>query len=177
MNLKRPRLLQIDVEVEEPETSENPTKSFVIHYIVWTRTQLLAVIICIIWYRYLCIIWYYLDIELQDCNARVVHFLVIWITVLLLVLWHITRRTLVSGISTTRLVVISAMVEKELGERNFGLTRWSTWTATCRRLPRGTIARQRAAGSRQRAVQSTSGWCESGRTRDVAEPVKVVCDS
>ena len=48
MNLKRPRLLQIDVEVEEPETSENPTKSFVIHYIVWTRTQLLAVIICII---------------------------------------------------------------------------------------------------------------------------------
>ncbi|CAL8378930.1 unnamed protein product [Boreogadus saida] len=27
-------LLQIDVEVEEPETSENPTKSFVIHNIV-----------------------------------------------------------------------------------------------------------------------------------------------
>ena len=115
-------LLQIDVEVEEPETSENPTKSFVIHYIVWTCTQLLAVIICIIWYRYLCIIWYYLDIELQDCNASVVHFLVIWITVLLLVLWRITRRTLVSGISTTRLVVgvISAMVENEMGERNFG---------------------------------------------------------
>ena len=44
-------------------------------------------------------------------------------------------------------------------------------------MPRGTIARQRAAGSRQRAVQSTSGWCESGRTRDVAEPDKVVCDS
>ena len=41
-------LLQIDVEVEEPETSENPTKSFVIHNIVWRRTQLLAVIICII---------------------------------------------------------------------------------------------------------------------------------
>ena len=41
-------LLQIDVEVEEPETSENPTKSFVIHYIFWTCTQLLAVIICII---------------------------------------------------------------------------------------------------------------------------------
>ncbi|CAL8350369.1 unnamed protein product [Boreogadus saida] len=29
-------LLQIDVEVEEPETSDNPTKSFVIHYIVWS---------------------------------------------------------------------------------------------------------------------------------------------
>ena len=41
---------------------------------------------------------------------------------MLLVLWHITRRILVSGISTTRLVVgvISAMVENELGERNFG---------------------------------------------------------
>ena len=41
---------------------------------------------------------------------------------MLLVLWRITRRTLVSGISTTRLVVgvKSAMVEKELGERNFG---------------------------------------------------------
>ena len=40
----------------------------------------------------------------------------------LLVLWRITCRTLVSGISTTRLVVgvISAMVENELGERNFG---------------------------------------------------------
>ena len=44
------------------------------------------------------------------------------ITVLLLVLWRITRRTLVSGISTTRLVVgvISAKVENELGGRNFG---------------------------------------------------------
>ena len=42
-------LLQIDVKVEEPETSENPTKSFVIHNIVWRRTQLLAVIICIIY--------------------------------------------------------------------------------------------------------------------------------
>ena len=61
-------------------------------------------------------------IELQDCDASVVHFLVIWITVLLLVLWRITRQTLVSGISTMRLVVgvISAMVEKELGGRNFG---------------------------------------------------------
>ena len=40
-------LLQIDVEVEEPETLENPKQSFVIHNIVWRRTQLLAVIICI----------------------------------------------------------------------------------------------------------------------------------
>ena len=38
-------LLQIDVE--EPETWENPTKLFVIHNIVWRRTQLLAVIISI----------------------------------------------------------------------------------------------------------------------------------
>ena len=40
----------------------------------------------------------------------------------LLVLRRITRRTLVSGVSTTRLVVgvISAMVKNELGERNFG---------------------------------------------------------
>ena len=37
--------LQVDVKVEEPETSQNPTKSFVIHYIVWRRTQLLAVIL------------------------------------------------------------------------------------------------------------------------------------
>ena len=44
----RVSLLQIDVEVEELETSENPTQSFVIHNIVWRRTQLLAVIICII---------------------------------------------------------------------------------------------------------------------------------
>ena len=41
-------LFQIEVEVEEPETSENPTKSFGIHNIVWRRTQVLAVIICII---------------------------------------------------------------------------------------------------------------------------------
>ena len=61
--------------------------------------------------------------ELQDFNASVVHFFVIMITVLLLVLWHITHQTLISGVSTTRLVVgvISAMVKKELGERNFGL--------------------------------------------------------
>ncbi|CAL8354812.1 unnamed protein product [Boreogadus saida] len=31
-------LLQIDVEVEEPETSENPTRSFGIHNIVWRHT-------------------------------------------------------------------------------------------------------------------------------------------
>ena len=36
------------LQVEEPETSQNPTKSFVIPNIVWRRTQLLAVIICII---------------------------------------------------------------------------------------------------------------------------------
>ena len=63
------------------------------------------------------------------------------------------------------------MVEKELGERNFGFDSLKYMR------PRGTIARQRAAGSRQRAVQSTSGLYESGRTRDVAEPDKVVCDS
>ena len=48
-----------------------------IHNIVWRRTHLLAVTICSIWYRYLCIILYYIDIELQDCNASVVHFCVI----------------------------------------------------------------------------------------------------
>ena len=41
-------LLQIDVKVEEPEMTQNPTKSFVIHNIVGRRTLLLAVIICII---------------------------------------------------------------------------------------------------------------------------------
>ena len=41
-------LLQIDVEVEEPETSENPTQSFEIYNIIWRRTQLLVVIIYII---------------------------------------------------------------------------------------------------------------------------------
>ena len=50
-------LLQIDMDVEEPELSENPTQSFEIHNIVWRRTQLLALIIYIIWYRYLCMIW------------------------------------------------------------------------------------------------------------------------
>ena len=39
-------LLQIDGEVEEPETSENLTQSFEIHNIVCRRIQLLAVIIC-----------------------------------------------------------------------------------------------------------------------------------
>ena len=35
-------LLQIDVDVEEPETSENPTQSFEIYNIVWWPKQLLA---------------------------------------------------------------------------------------------------------------------------------------
>ena len=48
-------LLQIDMEVEEPETSENPRQSLVFHNIVWRRTQLLAVIIYIRCYSYLCI--------------------------------------------------------------------------------------------------------------------------
>jgi hypothetical protein len=39
-----------DVDVEEPESSENPTQSFEIHNIAWRRTQLLAVIIYIIIY-------------------------------------------------------------------------------------------------------------------------------
>ena len=34
-------LLQIDVEVDEPETSENPTQSFENYNIVWRRTQIL----------------------------------------------------------------------------------------------------------------------------------------
>ena len=39
--------------------------------------------------------------DYTHCNASVVHFFVIWITVLLLVLWRITRRFFdVSGIST-----------------------------------------------------------------------------
>ena len=38
-------LLRIEVDVEEPETSENPTQSFEIHNIVWRHTELLAVII------------------------------------------------------------------------------------------------------------------------------------
>ena len=35
-------LLQVNVKVEASETSENPTQSFVIHNIVWRRTQLLC---------------------------------------------------------------------------------------------------------------------------------------
>ena len=46
--MSRISLLQIDVEVEEPETSENVTQSVEIHNIVWGHTQLLAVIIYII---------------------------------------------------------------------------------------------------------------------------------
>ena len=38
-------ILQFDPEVEEPETSENPTQSIEIHNILRRRTQLLAVII------------------------------------------------------------------------------------------------------------------------------------
>ena len=41
-------VLQIDVEVEEPETSENLTQSFEIHNIIQRRTQLLGMIIYII---------------------------------------------------------------------------------------------------------------------------------
>ena len=41
-------LHQIDVDVEEPETSQNPTQSFEIHNIVWRPLQLLAVIVCMI---------------------------------------------------------------------------------------------------------------------------------
>ena len=66
LRIGRISLLQIDVEVKEPETSKNPSQSVEIHHIVWSRTQLLAVRIYMIWYRYLCIIWYYLDIELQN---------------------------------------------------------------------------------------------------------------
>ena len=37
-------VVQIYIEVEEPETSENLTQSFEIHYVFQRRTQLLAVI-------------------------------------------------------------------------------------------------------------------------------------
>ena len=41
---------------------------------------------------------YYLDIELQDCNASVVHFLVIWITVLSdSRLWYFYNETRIGG--------------------------------------------------------------------------------
>ncbi|CAL8387740.1 unnamed protein product [Boreogadus saida] len=60
--------------------------------------------------------------------------------------------------------VISAMVEKELGERNFGFDSLKYMNcdmlpaASCRKAPplQSTTARHRAAGSRQRVVQSTS---------------------
>ena len=54
------------MEVEEPETSEDPTQSFEIHNIIRRRTQLLAAIIYII-LNTLYII-YYLDIVLQDSH-------------------------------------------------------------------------------------------------------------
>ena len=47
-SMSRYSLLQIDGEVEEAETSENPTQSFEVHNIAWRRTHLLAVIIYII---------------------------------------------------------------------------------------------------------------------------------
>ena len=40
------------LDVEVPEMSENPTQSL-IHNIIWRRTQLLAVILCIIFYIYI----------------------------------------------------------------------------------------------------------------------------
>ena len=79
-----------------------------------------------IWYRYLIIIWYHLDIELLDCNASAVHFFVIWITILLLVLWRLTRQTLVSGISTTRLVggLSQPWLRRNWGKGTLALTPW-----------------------------------------------------
>ena len=90
-----------------------------------------------------------LNLWITHTNASVVNFFVIWITVLLLVLWRITRRFFDdSGISPTRLVVgvISAIVEKELGERNFGFDSLRP-AAHCREAPppQSTTARQRAA--------------------------------
>ena len=38
-------LPQIDVDLEEPETLENPAQSFEIHNFFWRRTQLLVVVI------------------------------------------------------------------------------------------------------------------------------------
>ena len=55
-SMSRFSLLQIDLEVEEPETSDNPTQSLEIHNIVWRRRWHLALIIYIIISRYLCII-------------------------------------------------------------------------------------------------------------------------
>ena len=39
-SMSRFSLLQVDVQVEEPETSENPPQSFEIHNIVWRRTHI-----------------------------------------------------------------------------------------------------------------------------------------
>ena len=64
-------VLQIDVEVEEPDTSENLTQSFEIQNIIRRRTQLLPAIIYIILNRYRYIIWFYLDIELRESRQRV----------------------------------------------------------------------------------------------------------
>ena len=61
--------------------------------------------------------------------------------------------------------VISAMVEKELGERIFDSLKYMN----CDMPPVAARHHSPAEGSRQQA--------ESGRTRDVAEPDKVVCDS
>ena len=87
-------------------------------------------------------------------NASVVNFFVIWITVLLLVLWRITRQTLVSGIITRHVVgVISAMVEKELGERNFGFD--SLKYMNCDMPPVAARHHRPAAGSRQQAARGS----------------------
>ena len=58
--------------------------------------------------------------------------------------------------------VISAMVENELGERNFGFD--SLKYMNCDMPPVAARHHRPAAGSRQQA--------ESGRTRDVADPTK-----
>ena len=99
------------------------------------------------------------------CKASVVHFFVIWIIVLLLVLWRITRNTItsslhlvkrldcigfsdLSGISTTRLVVgvISAVVEKDLGgERNFGFDSLKS-RLNCDMEEKGIVARDCCPG-------------------------------
>ena len=114
----------------------------------------------------------------------VVHFLVIWITVLLLVFWRIKRRTLVSGISTMRLVVgvISAMVEKELGERNFGFDslKYMNHEAPPSRgtLPasEAVVPRQRAAGLRRETIAGNNPFSSMSWFRllqidvDVDEP-------
>ena len=69
--------------------------------------------------------------------------------------------------------VISAMVEKELGERNFGFD--SLKYMNCDMPPVAARHHRLKApppGSRQREVQSTSDRCGSGKTRE--EPDAVV---